>query len=97
MRIRPVILSLALAASCVCARAETIRMAVFQLELVSVTDYRGINLKKPATGESMAYYLQSSKFRDSVRIVSLPFERVAVYCIFSNSDRGKRLCGEFGI
>lgn len=76
-----------------------------ELELITVTDYRDINLKKLIVGridavldinlESMAYYLQSGKYRDSVRIISLPFEKVAVYSIFANTERGKRLCGEF--
>lgn len=76
-----------------------------EIERISLTDYREINLKKLEARrvdavldinlESMAYYLQSSKFRESVRIVSLPFEKAAVYSIFPKTERGRKLCEEF--
>lgn len=76
-----------------------------ELELISFTDYREINLRKLVAGridalldinlESMEYYLRSSKYRDAVRIVPLPFEKAAVYSIFAKTDRGRILCDEF--
>jgi ABC-type amino acid transport substrate-binding protein len=75
------------------------------LELIPFADHREINLRKLVAGridalldinlESMEYYLRSSKYRDIVRILPLPFEKTAVYSVFSNTNRGRMLRDEF--
>lgn len=76
-----------------------------ELELISFTDYREINLKKLLAGridamldinkDSMLYYLNSSKYRHSVRIIDLPVEKTATYSIFANTEKGRALCEAF--
>jgi ABC-type amino acid transport substrate-binding protein len=79
--------------------------ARIELELISYTDYREINLKKLLAGridamldinkDSMLYYLNSSKYRHSVRIIDLPVEKTATYSIFAKTEKGRSLCEAF--
>jgi ABC-type amino acid transport substrate-binding protein len=68
-------------------------------------DYRKISLDKLIAGRfdgyldlnyiSVTYFMKVNGYSDKVKTLILPIEPVPLYCMFVNSDRGRRLIGLF--
>ncbi len=71
-----------------------------KFDLTKSQDYRKINLEKLLAKRfeamldinylSMAYYLKVNGYSDKVKVLLLPVDPVAVYCMFVKSEKGAR-------